>query len=416
MVRLPWERRSAPASDKPVAAEAAEIEVLETEVVPQPLVKPPPAREGPPDVRTSTTFIQRMDFETEILRMREQVRTLFIQWGYDQLSWRKRYWLEQTLTEFLVTLSSQSIEAPTLTQKWEAKKASVPWLDQPMAMLEMALAEANKLGLTLRKGRPIEAPLPRDKMLKLIDPDRKIERPEAIGVLQLATDIAEAARDRVDCFVLIDVSPRIRQFGAGKTQLLMQVLAEVNSMLGKTFDVRHDVVYGEDHKRFRRLLSETEAEHAFGVDELDQFAYSREAMKGPNKETMQTLKQTRKWGRPIVGCSASLWQLDPFLRDVKITHRIRIEEWDRKSRRGRAVVFEKGGFPDPPNDMWGRIPPVRAFEFEGLGAKAYNLTVECALLARRAGDMDKYLRENPSWPEDNPAKATISEEIDIAAK
>jgi len=417
VVRLPWPARSAP-DDKVPAAEAAEIEVVEAEVVPQPLARVPQAAdayarqrlrgEGPPDVKGPTLFLQRMDFETELLATINQVKTIFVQWAYTYAyKWETYYWAYYVGDYFLRILSSQGGGVkPTLFERWRARELSVPFFERPMEMLEMALAEAHRLGLTLRKGRPVEAPLPREKMLKLIDPERRIENPETIGVLQLAADLAEFARDRVDCFVLIDVSPHIRQFGAGKTQLLIQLVAETNAQLGHVFDVRHDIVYGEDHKRFRHLLNDTDPEHAFGVDELDQFAYSREAMKGANKETVQTLKQTRKWGRPVIGCSASLWQLDPFLRDVKITHRVRIEEWDRKARRGRAVVFEKGGFPEPPNDKWGRYPPVRAFEFEGLGPASYALTIECALLARRTGDMDKYLREHPTWPE-SYAKAEL---------
>ncbi len=411
-----WGQASVPA-DNEAARDAAVVEATDIEVAesPQDRLRASSAvateyaqrrlrGEGPPDVKSPTLFLQRMTFETELLATIDQVKSIYIQWGYTfAYNWATYYWLYYVAEYFLRALSSQSEMSPTLYQRFKSREISVPFFDRPMEMLEMSLREARHLGLTLRTARPAHAALPRDKMLALIDPSRQIEHPEQIGVLQIAADIAEAAKERRDCFIVIDVSPRIRQFGAGKSQLLVQILAEANAMLGNGFDARFDIVYGEDHKRFRRLLNETTPEHAFGVDELDQFAYAREAMKGSNKETMQTLKQTRKWGRPIVACSASLWQLDPFLRDIKITHRVRIEEWDGKKREGRATVFEKGGFPDPPNDLWGRFPPIIAFDFMGLPAASYRTYYECAILASKAGGegMDKFLRENPSWPEAN---------------
>lgn len=355
----------------------------------------------PPRVQPWSVFTQRMTFETELLSDLDEIQKIFNRWGY-RYAWdvHARFWFEFVADKYLGIVSSQSPQTPTLRQRWEAISPSIEGWRRPLACLEMALTEARRLGLTLRMRDQAYHPLTRDAMLKLIDPDRKLEEPEQIGILQIAAEISEAAKERRDCFVIIDVSPRIRQFGAGKSQLMMQVLAETNRMLGNGFDARWDVVYGEDHRRFRRLLGDTSPEHAFGVDELDQFAYSREAMKGANKETMQTLKQTRKWGRPIVACSASLWQLDPFLRDIKITHRFRIEEWDSKNRRGRATVWEKGGFADPPNDLWGRVPPVLTFEFVGLPSDSYKLYYECAILSTREREgMDKYLKDHPSWPQ-----------------
>ena len=79
-------------------------------------------------------------------------------------------------------------------------------------------------------------------------------------------------------------------------------------------------------------------------------------------------------------------------------------------------MFEKGGFPDPQKDQWGRWPPLRAFEFESLPSDGYKLYFECALAATKYRDLDKFLKENPSFLTDNPAKPAITEGIDIVPK
>ena len=369
----------------------------------------------PPKIAGPVGFINRMTFETDLLTTIYQIKSTYISWGYTSgYDYRTYYWFLAVARLFLMFLSSQGQTRPTLSMKWQAMESRVPFLERPMEMMELALAEANRLGLTLRSKQHAFKALPREKMQIGLDPNRRIEEPETIGVLQLADLVARSAEKRRDVFMVIDTALNADiSFGAGKSQLMLQVLDETYNRLGKKFDFRHDVVYAEDHVRFRKLLTDKTPLSPFGVDELDQFAYAREAMKGENKETMQDLKRTRKWGRPIVGCCGSLWQLDPFLRDIKITHRIRIEYWDDENYRGRATVWRKGGFSVQPEDRWGKWPPEFPMEFSGIPAEAFQRYHQCALLAEESGSggMDKFLAKNSRWLDERPEVVTPSADL-----
>lgn len=406
MVNRPFFKRSSDsnASGELVVASADQgaREIVEAERVERPEVFRESVndmlRQAPPKIPQPVQFLQRMTFETDLLTTLYQIKSTYIAWGYKfAYSWSEYYWFYYVARLFLAFLSSQSREKPSLTDQWTARETRTPFLDRPLKMMEMALEEANKLGLTLRAKAQSFRPLPRERMLSYIDPNfRDLPEPETIGVLQLAHIIATSARKRRDCFVVVDTGAESDlTYGAGKSQLAIEVAGEAYAALGKAFDLRRDVVYSSDRKRFNRLLSDRSPEQPFVVDELDTFIYGRESMKGENKEIVQTLKRTRKWGRPIVGCSGSIWGLDVVVRELKVTHRCRIEGWDEDRFTGRATVWRKGGFPKQDDDYWGKF--LFSLEFEGLPKDAFDKYTQCVLMTEETNDLDKFLSKNPEW-------------------
>lgn len=245
-----------------------------------------------------------------------------------------------------------------------------------------------------------------------------VEKPEEIGVLQIARTFADRVQRQRDTFFVVDISMEAaEQFGGGKTHILIQLLQAASFYIPSVFDLRHDMTFGDDHARLRRHLQNHEQGACRGVDELDQFAYKRDTNKGANKATIAVWKRNRKWGQLWGGCTPSIWELDPFLRDIKITHRIRIKEWDDNRRRGYAELFTKGGYQDPEKDRWGRFN--MGFDYGPISSPAYLAYKEIVTFVEdhystpTESSLDKFLRDNPDWLKDE-IESVLSLDVALA--
>jgi len=361
---------------------------------------PPRLEMGPPRILESAVpFVQRYGYEVVLARARERFDQGWSSYGFlGDIFPTREWWTVAEAKAYLGKISSLQLDlddvvGTSLFTKWRELEPSLPDdADKPLRMMEIADAVATKMGLTIRQKSKGFAALPREKMALGIDPTRQIEQPENIGVLQLASLFGERARRSTDTFFVVDIwnwAPE--QFGGGKSQLLLQLLAEVSAYLRhvldpppQPFDFRHDCVYSADHGRLRRFLGDRTPNVARGVDEMDQFAYKRTSQVGAQKATIAVWKRNRKWGQVWGGCSPSLWELDEFLREIKVTHRVRIREWDADKREGHAEVFAKGGPKNEATDEWGHF--LMDFDFRSLPNEMY--------LAYK--DLVAYVEDHPS--------------------
>ncbi len=352
-------------------------------------------------------FMQKMGFEQlpqeAALALRQEYFNLL--WTADFLGWSDMK-LEAIGDYMLIQICSQDkVNWPRNYETiLEEIKTLTPELRNKLGLLKVGYAwnytARTKLGLEAMK-EPFK-PYTTDD-LKLLFTNKDNGTPDQYGTNQVAGIIAESARKRRDCFMVIDVgSTGPFQYGAGKSQLMLQLIHQAYLLLGGIFNPAMDVVYSDDRVRFNRLLDDVEPLKPFGVDEFDPFCYKRNWSKTDNKEIVIKLTRTRKWGRPLIGCTGSIWQLDQFLRDIKITHRIRIVDWDDEHLVGRAQIHRKGGFQKEEEDKWGMW--LFSFDYYGIPSVAYKQYVKLVLAAEKSSGetgLDRFLQNNPGFLADD---------------
>ncbi len=359
-----------------------------------------------------TPFTQRFGYEESLYETVRGFNQGWLQWGYlSEIDPVREIWADAAVNLYMSDIDGVAMDlkdpvGTSIITKWREIEHTVPD-DEYKVLFKRAFASrwATDLGLTLRRKERSFKALDHAGMRELfgkLDPAPRIEQPEEIGVLQLGAIFAHRIKKQKDTFFMVDMwkyAPE--QFGGGKSQLLLQILAATARFAGYKFDFRRDVVYADDHARLRRFLGDREVNACRGVDELDQFAYKRRSQHGEQKATIDVWKRNRKWGQLWGASGPSLWELDEFLRDIKVTHRIRIRTWDDEARIGTAEVFAKGGDKDEMTDTWGHFN--MSFEYRAMPSVLYDAYKACVRYVedyQRSPDhsaLDKHLADKPEW-------------------